>query len=242
MNNLISKIQEKIKTSKIKPRPKWQFTLIAILTWVLLLVLVVILGLSLGLFIELLIKHDIPGYQRFTSFLQAIPYFWILIIGLVAIILVFKFRKTRKGYKIKLSYIIFGLIVLTIFVGFLTYYAGIARDLELVLENNAPGYGKVVRLPQDVWFSPESGNLYGEILKIDSAQQFILLDREDGIWIVYLTSETMSSPRIVFYPGLEVKIRGEVIDDYEFEAFEIRPGFDTRPKGAKPFCLQGGCR
>lgn len=244
MNNLFNKIQEKLAAKNIKPRPKWEFRLLAVLTWSALVVLVLILGISLGLFFELLVKHDLPGYRQTIAVLQAIPYFWILIIGLVAIILVIKFKKTDKGYKIQLGYILSGILVLTVCIGLLTYYSGLAGSFELALENNAPGYEHIVRLPQNVWFDPESGNLYGEVVEVNSVEQFILIDREDGLWRVYLDPQTMLAPRLVIFPGLEVKIRGEALDEHEFKAFEIRPGFNNRPMGMQPICISGGngCR
>ena len=233
MNNLSEKIKSKINDKDLKPKSKIFFNFVSGLIWGAIGVMVIVLGVSFGLFFELVINHDIFAHKRIMPFLQAIPYFWIIIILLAAVLLLIIFRTTHKIYKIKYRFIILGLILLTVVIGFVTYYSGLSNYLQGELENNV-GYRRMVPLPQDKWLDPENGYIFGKITETNH-EKFFLVDINDQIWKVFYDEETQVPTMVHLVPGFEIKVIGEDLGKHEFEAKTIKPGFDKRPAGLNPF-------
>lgn len=85
-----------------------------------------------------------------------------------------------------------------------------------------PGPNNLVRPIVGRWQRPEDGLLGGEIIKIESAQSFLLKTQKGDNWKVFYSADTEIKRRVEMKEGEMVDIVGEKKGEYVFGASAIR--------------------
>lgn len=226
MKKLSEKIVENIIEGKIKPTARWRFWTSDIFYRTITVLALVLGGLSLGLSIFLLQNLDwgiytFLGYSNLHSFVMgAFPYLFVLILLISLIGAYFFWRRTKKGYRIRLGTLTLLLLVFAGSFGFLSHIFGASQKIYLALESN-PQTRMLVYARENQWMNPEKGLLWGGVEKA-SSQSFTLVDMDNNIWTVEYGNNFPSAEKLdESAVGQDVKVVGQKTGRNTFSAENI---------------------
>lgn len=223
MKDFSKQITEKIKEDCIVPDSKWKNYFKNYSFWG-----AFFLVISLGaLFLSLIILNvtdlgpELIKQLKLRKFLFLVfltmPYLWI---GLLLITIFFGFmvfRKTKRGYRYNVLFV-FGAVVLSIAIlGALAHLSKINRQVN----KGIPGPEKLVRPMEGRWQRPEEGLLGGEIINVESAKIFLIKTPKGEDWKIIYSDDTKIKNSVKIETGERVGMLGEKKDGYIFEAFII---------------------
>ncbi|MBT6069339.1 hypothetical protein HOG48_06335 [Candidatus Peregrinibacteria bacterium] len=143
--NLSQDVLKKIKSKNLKPKPKWGFLLKNWVFWVLGTLTIILGAISLGITMFLLTAtnwtlHNELNSSFFSLILNALPYFWMILLALMTVVTHYNVRHTRKGYKLKTSHLTTGIIIISLISGLIFFGAGTAKEIEEQMQNHMPPY------------------------------------------------------------------------------------------------------
>ncbi len=241
MNKLSQKILEKIEKEKVTPKSKWYFLFMHALLGMAVGGLIIISGIGVAIVIRhftltdwQLIKHSKGGNLK--SILTVLPYLWLMFIVLVILIADKLFTQTKKGHRIRPWKIAAGSILISGVLGGVLFFTRIDKPIVDLLRDHVSPYGSWEMRRNGAFVSPEDGILAGQIITINSEEEWMLIDFKQKEWLIDLTEaefQTEFEPDI----GVLVGIHGMKMDDYVFEAdligiWEKTPPFVTHEGGA----------
>lgn len=227
MTELSKKILQKIEQENIRPYPKQYFWFKRSVVWALFGLSVLLGAVSSGLIIYHLghVEWDLyPHFnQNFGKFLlMTVPYFWIVFLIGFAFLIYHYFRRTERGYRYSVLFVISMSLILSITGGFVLYGLDVPQKLDTFLENEVPFYEGLHKRKKEIWVSPQKGLLAGKIIRLLPGQEIQLEDFNGKMWKVDV-SQTVWRGRITAQKGMEIKIIGQMVKDGSFKAKEIRP-------------------
>lgn len=167
------------------------------------------------------------GHVR--SFFLIIPYIWIIFIGLTIFLADLLFKHTKKGHRVKPWKLVAASVVLSIILGGLFYIVKADKPIEEGLRQNLRPYEQWENRRNQIFAAPEQGVLAGEIIEVNSDEEWIIIDFKERKWFVDV-SETESPLRISFEVGMRIGMIGEMLDQDHFKAKRIGPW----KKGMRP--------
>lgn len=237
MSKLVTKTLERIKKEHIKPLPHWKILLRRSVLWTLIIMSILIGGFVFSFVLLHLTETDWDlaprlghGIPKFVLF--SLPYFWLLSMSAILILIYFEFRKTNHGYRYPLILIGSGIISISLLLGTIIHFSGINSSLEDHFRKFSP-YEKIMLVREQLWMNPEQGVLTGMIKEISLPTSFVLIDLNRQIWIVDV--QLIEKDLSFLEEKIEVKILGEKTAEQQFQAEEIRPWRKPCPPG-RPFC------
>jgi len=221
MSEITKKIMQKVKDGAVMKIPKWRFIMKRMFVWSSLVVAIILGAFSISMIMFQLIKVDwdlLPKMapMPFFEFMKLIPYFWLIIAGLLFTFVYFDFRNTRKGYRYNGTIIVIvGLLISAAFGTGIYFLKTPERADDFfrqipVYRDMHPGRG-------DFWNVPDRGVLAGTILEIKNDKVVILEDFGKNTWTVDI-SEVKIPRKIGELVGEKVKAVGKVTGFAEFHA------------------------
>lgn len=218
---------EKIKQEHIKPKAKWTFIASGLLTWGLFAFLTLLSAVCFSLiyFLTNQLDWDLfgPGnHLPMKRLFLLLPYFWIFPFVLFLIIAYILFRHTKNGYRSKGSFIAILIVLLVLIFGFSVHHFRTDEKINNTFSSKVPGYSLLSSSKAKQWTQPEAGLIAGEITQIDK-NSFTLTDFQGGSWKINYDQNTSIRPSVELKREAKIKIIGEMKNEYEFQAKEIRP-------------------
>jgi hypothetical protein len=208
--NISNKTLNLINKKQIKPIPKWEFV---VKNW----------GLWSGLILCLILLVVGFGFSMFGIIDNIIvPYLWLFIAAIFLLISYFLFEKTKGAYHFPRWQVLFSMLVIALVLGTTFFKMGLASRFDNSLENNFPGYRRMVPMRIQAWSNPQSGYLSGTITKVVDTKNFKLKDFSGKSWTI-TGSNILIRGRVTIKVGEEIKLIGSQRDDDTFLAKEIRP-------------------
>ncbi len=222
---------EKIKAEKIKPTPKWRFTIKEKSISIIFIIALIFGGLSFSVILFAiqqldfsLINHMSHSWPEFL--LALIPFIWIVFLIVFLILAMLGIKNSKSGYKFSLSKLFLFNTGLSILIGTFFFISGGAGWLENKFEVNISSYESISERKEKMWIIPDEGYLAGTVIKI-SPTEFVLESFKDNKWTIYYENANMR-PFSELVVGQEIKIIGKKISDNHFRADEIRPWGGTK--------------
>ncbi len=149
---LSQKIQERIATEKLKPKPRWYFHMRKTLSSISLAAFTILGSISAGLIME------ISGKFMAVSLI----WFFVAISSLLAVIA--NFIKNFYGYRIRLGFVLAAFAIIIITFGTIFYSSGVSRKVESFMEEKVPDYPAILEIdinkfePKKLEIKPENSN------------------------------------------------------------------------------------
>lgn len=174
-------------------KPKWQFQAREVVLWVLIAAAVVIGSLAVAVIVSNVTDSDLPlymrgGYHPLIAVGKLLPYFWIVLLILVAIAIEWNMKHTKKGYKFRGSTILICTVILSTGAGTALAILDIGRGVDESLERSLPLYAEYIAPHHTPWEDPEHGVLAGKIVLV--GEEFLVLQTLRGDeWIVVLLED-----------------------------------------------------
>lgn len=215
---------EKIKESKIFPKPKWHFLLKDYLVWIAGVLSLLLGAVAFSVILYLARENDWDAYEQagetFASFVVlTIPYFWILFLILFVFLVYYNVKHTKKGYRYSLAVILSANVVASMVLGGIFSVLGVGRTIDNILGEKAPFYGQIINQRMGYWSDPEEGRLAGIVVSIEEKDKFILLDLDKNNWWVVNRDERVG--RIIV--GEPIRMIGRKTSENIFEADQFFP-------------------
>lgn len=228
MENIIQKVLEKIKNSKITPKPRWIFVARNIFYWFLAPVFLIFGGLSFSIIIYMFLNNDWDlrarvGGSLFGFLIATLPYLWIILFILFVIAGYFYFRRTKSGYKYEflktVSYGGFIIVVLGMFFYFSRFGVYIDRNLSKM-----EFYNRFSCPNAKMWNRPDKGIISGEVIDFDLNGNMKFIDINGKPWDVKFPKEMpLNFREMIEENNNRIKIIGNRFDDAHFDLESIRP-------------------
>lgn len=231
MSKLTQNILAKIKTEHITPHSRWRFLLKRWFYWGLCGFSVIVGSIATSVMLFEVVHLDWDVYEEVGGgfvpfFMSAMPYVWILVLILFIFVAYINFRHTEKGYRYHGFLIIAASVIASLIFGSILFATGLSEKFERGFLN-IPHYEQLRLGRERLWMNPENGLLVGKIMQFVNESSFTLRDIDGADWEVDALEAEWKVP---YEPqeGMNVKMRGDRIDDDSFTAREIRIVFPSR--------------
>ena len=208
--NISDKALKLINQQQMKPIPKWELVM---KNWGLWLVLIISLGL-------LILGVGISWFGLVDNII--VPYLWLFIAILFLPLSFLLFEKTKRAYRFQKWQVIGLISVIGMTAGGLIFKIGVANQVDRTLESRISFYRQMVPMRMVVWNNPKSGYLSGEIVSVNSVNDFKIRDFNGNNWNI-TGQNPMVRGRVKMVVGEEIKLIGTQIDTNSFVVYEVRP-------------------
>ncbi len=187
---LADKIIERIEQEGVTPKPRWRFTLLNRLFWLLWGVSILFAVASAGAMIFALAnagwEFRAVTHDSFVAYLvDVLPLFWIAAIVLLLLLAHETVRRTKLGYRYPVKTVVgFGALGVLLG-GFVLFASGWAQDVEQGFGKRIPLYHPALEYQRRIWVNPERGLLAGEVTATEPEYATFTVRTFDGVvWIV----------------------------------------------------------
>lgn len=223
------KILKSIKDRKIKPKSKWLFLLRNYLVWLIFGLAIFVGAIATSVIIFSLTDNDWDLYKildksSVSYIIMSLPYIWIVILIIFSLLSYLNYKHTKTGYRIEPIKIISISVLLSVFFGSILFTGGFGEFIDYKLSKDIPYYEKMMAQRQLIWSNPEKGLLAGEVVKINSKNDFYIRSLSGEEWHI-IGDSILWKGRASGSEGKKVKIIGRILGDNVFIAEEIRPWF-----------------
>lgn len=227
VNDISREAFKKIKEKMIKPKPRWEFILKEYVIWLFASVSFLVGSLAVAVIIYMLRNNDWDLSRQASHSLigfifATLPYFWISFLILFGLFTYYNFKHTKGGYRYALSYILLGIVLISLFLGIAFYNIGLGRAMDRIFFNRMPFYERLMSHRQNIWLKPSQGLLPGKIISEVVDDEFELSGLDKKIWLIK-KQKALVAPMVILRPGEPIKIIGEQVGGSVFQAREIRP-------------------
>ncbi|NCO04667.1 MAG: hypothetical protein GW939_00805 [Candidatus Magasanikbacteria bacterium] len=186
-------IIKEIKKEHVTPTPAWKYTMKEVGVWGAWSLGVLCLGAAFAITFFIVSSSDWDVYEVFapnlvTFTLITIPYVWLFVTGGVAIYLIFTFRQTKRGYRVKTVTIIGSTIALSLVIAGVLQAYDIGEVIDTRLSNQIPQYTRIAHTRDMRWHNPEHGIIAGIVTDIPEPTIFMITDKEGNVWHIIVSS------------------------------------------------------
>lgn len=226
--NISQIVLERIKGEGLRPISKNIFSIKRVLFWTAVLISIIVGAFTFSLVLSSLFNNDWDLYNKFgfNFILKTLPYFWIISLIIFVILGEHYYRKTLHGYRHTLIVVVGAYMASCIIFGSLFYILRIDDLIENSLVDISPQYRNIILNRYEVWSHPEDGLLSGRITRISDGI-IEVIDSNGVVWIIDTTGST-NRGKVDIEIGERIKILGDIIDNNNFSADEIRAWIGVR--------------
>ncbi|NVN97460.1 hypothetical protein HXX01_04520 [Candidatus Nomurabacteria bacterium] len=226
--NISQIVLERIKGEGLKPISRSVFSIKRVLFWTAVTISLIIGAFVFSLILSGLFNNDWDLYNKFgfNFILKTFPYFWLGSLIIFVILGEYYYRKTLHGYRHTLIVVVGAYMASSIIFGSLFYVLRVGEVIEKSLVDVPLVYRNIILNRHEVWTHPEEGLLSGKITKIGDGE-IEMIDSNGNLWIIDTTSST-NRGKVEIEVGERIKILGDIIDENNFIADEIRPWVGVR--------------
>jgi len=208
--NISDKTLKLIHQKQISPIPKWEFVAKNWLLW---------LGFTISL-ILLILGVSVSWFGLIDSIIT--PNLWIVMSIIFLSTSFLLFQKTKKSYRHIKWQVGLAIVIIGIIMGGILFRIGIASRIDRGLDSRYALYRQMVPMRMIVWNNPQSGYLSGEIIRLNSENDFVIRDFNGKQWDIQGKSPVIRG-RVKMIVGEEIKLIGTLEDTDTFNVDEIRP-------------------
>jgi len=226
--NISQIVLEKIQGEGLKPISKRVFNVKRFLFWTAVVISLIIGAFAFSLVLSGLFNNDWDLYNKFgfSFILKTLPYFWLISLALFVILGEYYYRKTLHGYRYTLIVVVGAYMASSIIFGSLFYVLRIGDVIEKSLSDVSPIYRNIILNRHEVWTHPEDGLISGKITRVGDGE-IEIIDSNGNLWVIDTTT-SVNRGKVRIEIGERIKIMGDVIDENNFIADEIRPWMGVR--------------
>ncbi|MDP3971123.1 MAG: hypothetical protein Q8P90_05560 [bacterium] len=225
IDDIQKKILDKIQEENITPKPRWNFLLKEYVLWSTAGVSVIVGGLAVSVIIHRFATSDLDfireaEFGTFRYVMSMMPYFWVVLLAILAGIIYYNIVHTEKGYHYRFSVFFMVLLSLTLMLGVILHLAGVARMSERLLLQSDSSLLRLAAPKPELWMNPDDGMLVGMIIETSDGMNFQIKDIYGEEWeiIVIEGADVRGDP----HADMFARMIGEQEDEYIFRATKIR--------------------
>ncbi|EKE20002.1 MAG: hypothetical protein ACD_8C00067G0008 [uncultured bacterium] len=228
MTKFSEEIIGKIKCEHIAPVPRWCFLARGYALWVLFAISVILGSLSFAVIVHIANSGDWDVFNHLggnwiTSTVMLLPYFWLVFLGIFALVAYLNWKHTKYGYRFRRRWIVLGSVGMSVFLGNVFYAFGMAQEIDKLMTKSLPFYDESKhKARRELWLKPENGFLGGKIISVDEITEELIVEDENGDrWNVDDNNVIWENEKLE-QKGKIIKVIGEKDGERKFVAKEIR--------------------
>ena len=213
---LRSSVYDRIDCEKICPHSRLFFLTQEYFIWAVWISSILIGALAVAVSLFVLKYRQYAFYEAthenfFTFVIEALPYLWIIIFGLMAFVAVYNIRHTKKGYRYPLWQILGSSMVLSLAGGAALQTFGFGYSVDHLLGQQMRMYGSQEKLEEKLWQNPNEGRLIGHMLHqaMVPTSTVVFTDEAGGVWQVDV-SELSIDERDLLEAEETVRLIGQI--------------------------------
>lgn len=213
-----SSVYDRIQCEKICPRSRWYFLTHEYLMWGLFVLSVLIGALAVSVTLFVVTQHQYALYEatheNYVTFLvDVLPYLWIGVFTVMALLAVYNLRHTKRGYRYPLSAIMGSSMVLSLAGGSALQLFGFGYTVDHMLGTQMRMYVSQEKMEERLWQNPAEGRLLGRIEVPEATSSVVLFTDADGEkWHIDI-SELTPHERVLLHHEEPVRIIGKILDE-----------------------------
>ena len=184
--NLKDSLFERIEAEKVSPRSRLFFQSREFLVWFLWLLSVVVgaFAVAVSVFMVTHLQYELyeATHENFVTFMvEALPYMWIVVFGLMVYVAMYNLQHTKRGYRYPVWIILVSSIILSFAGGSALQMFGFGYTIDNVLGQQMSVYQSRDKLEQRLWQMPEEGRLVGrQVYSTVAPTSTIIFEDLDG--------------------------------------------------------------
>lgn len=223
--SLRERVLTEIQEHGIEPKPRWHFLVHECMVWSVaaLSLLVGSVAAALSFYIIDASRFTLHGlyYSDLYTFVEALPYIWLVLLCVGLVYGGYALRQTRRGYRFPLGYVVLGSVALSVLVGGFVHGAGWTEAIDRYLLTTMPSYRPLAGYHTEHWMHKEEGDLVGVIIEL-TEDAFTLEDLDGDVWTVTVASSTRRPP-VPLLPAMRVRVVGTTTPEGVFAAEGLMP-------------------
>lgn len=188
--DLKTSILSRIEGEKVCPRSRWAFRSHEAGIWLLWVGSVVIGSLAVAVSLFVLSYRQYALYEAthenfYTFVIEALPYLWIILFGVMAFVAVYNLRHTKHGYRYPVWQILGSSLVVSLAGGAALQFFGFGYAIDHELGEQMTMYSSQEKLERRAWQVPEEGRLLGRrVEETIESTQLVFEDVSGGRWVM----------------------------------------------------------
>jgi hypothetical protein len=193
--SIAEQFEDKIVAGKlVSPIPRWEIILKRILIWVLLSLFIVVGGISAGILSWFLFDPsdlvlETGKLNLLGNFLEDLSLFWATISLVSAIVAIWIFTKSPRGYRFRVVAVVISCVVAFLAIGAALAFGGMSDKIEGWAAKHIPPYRSLVQPKAQKMMKPQEGTILGRVLAVSSSS-IMLADPSEKPWQVQIGSKT----------------------------------------------------
>jgi hypothetical protein len=212
------KLFDKIECDGVYPRSKLFFRCHECIVWSLWLLSIAVGAVAVSVSLFVMSHHQYALYEAthdnlFTFLVEALPYIWIVVFGLMVWVAIYNLRHTSKGYRYPLWIILMSSIILSFAGGSALQFFGIGYTVDDILGSKMTVYLSQEKLEARMWQDPEAGRLLGKQIYTTLAPTttIIFKDTNGNNWQINV-SELKERDVNLLSSGEKVRVLGKYMN------------------------------
>lgn len=192
-DDLKESVLKRIEDTNLRPRSVWFWRVRSSSIWILWALSVLLGALSVAILIFAAAHVRFALFEathptRLALALEVMPYLWIGVFGLMAVLAYFNFRNTEHGYRYPLAHIVLSSVGFSLVGGVLLHMAGLGYQLDMSLGRMSDMYKSQEEMEISLWQRPTAGRLVGRLLPGFVSESEVSYRDIDGVtWIIKTT-------------------------------------------------------
>lgn len=128
--------------------------------------------------------YEMTHTNLLTFTFNIMPYLWIVVVALTALLGYFNIRHTKRGYKYPLYIMVLGIVGSSLVGGVTLYVLKVGSSVDFMIGNAFPEqYRSAVTYQKEMWHKPEAGRLFG-MIATTTEDHLEFKDIEGNVWQV----------------------------------------------------------
>lgn len=181
-------VLEKIEQEHVAQVPRWRFALGEYAMWALWALSVCFGAVAFSVIIFFLMHAGYAPYEvthddLFHFFLEVMPYVWVIVFVLMALIAHYNLRHTKRGYKFAVWQLLLSSIVVSFMGGVVLHTAGMGFRVDSFVAQRIPFFPAFHTFEAELWQSPAQGRMIGHIVpQTEESDVAVFMDAEGSTW------------------------------------------------------------
>lgn len=177
--------------------------------------------------------YEMTHKNALTFIFNALPYIWLVILGLTVVFGYYNMRHTKKGYRHSLATVILMLVGTSLVGGTTLYALKVGSQVDWWAHELFPGqYRTAYSWQKDMWHEPANGRIFG-VVATATADSFAVRDIKGELWTVNsMALKSFDLDRVI--PKEEIRLVGIVSsEDNTVVGCMVLPGVKEMPPSVR---------
>lgn len=186
LKGLSASILEKIEREHVGQTPRFAFLCIEWGIWALwvLSILIGAVAFSMMIFFSLhagFAFYEVTHEKAFDFFMEVMPYAWVIVFVLMAVLAHYNLRHTKRGYKYQVWQVLLSSILLSFIGGLFLHNFGMAYVLDNFIAQRLPMVPALQAMEARMWQAPQDGRMLGRASGMPIGDHTLLFTDKEGV-------------------------------------------------------------